>query len=221
MAFTYNPTGFLSSSSGTSAMWSGQTALPYRILPTDTAAIATGDLVTIVGGYVSLYTSTLEGTAVPILGTFMGCTYQPVGSTYQIYFKSWPGANDVTPGTIVSAIVEDDPDLIFQAQSNSSAGLFITSNMKNTKIAFETPTALSISNGTSVMGVDTTGTAPVSGNATFSIKIVGVFDGSRGYTNANLNNWSTTGQNAVVVKYPILLCKINNHVYRTGTAGMA
>lgn len=225
MALTYNPTGFISSSSTTSAVWSGSVSGNYQISPTDTTVISTGDLVTVVGGYVTKYTVVQDEADLPILGVFMGCNYIPasVGGNYALYFKTWPGLNDVTTGTYVFPVVEDDPDLIFKAQANSPTGVFITADLKNTRIAFDAgvaATALGLANGTSIMGVDIVGTAPVAAHPEYSLKIVGVFDGGSGYSQP-LNNWSTTGPNAVVIPYPVLLCKINNHVYRSGTAGMA
>lgn len=224
MATILSPFGFESTDTTTSASWSGKTGPKYQINPADTTPIYQNDIVTIVGGYVTKYTSTHSAANLPALGVFRGCYFVPTNASssadYGNYNRIWPGLNNVTSGTKVEPIVEDDPDLIFKAQSNSQLGVTVAADLKNTRISFAAATAASIANGTSTMGVDTSGTAPVAANPTYTLKIVGVWDAAAGYT-GQFNDWSTSGLNAVVVPYPILLCKINNHVYRSGTDGMA
>lgn len=99
------------------AAWSAnQTA--YRIAPTNTNIIYTGDVVVMLStGYID---ELAPGTTPP-LGIFNGCEYISSSQGKLVFSPQYPGADQITDG-IVTAFVIDDPAAIFLVQTGWSAG---------------------------------------------------------------------------------------------------
>lgn len=225
MALTYNPFGIISSDMTTAAPWSGKINETYQISPSSTDVLLPGDPVTLSGGYIVRYGTTEQGAGAPVLGSFLGCQYEQAGSGYNVpYQGAWLGASaNPVSGKPIYAAVEDSPETIFKvATGNASTGVQITATGKNAQFLFNFP-APTINTTTPKSNVGVDGTVGfVTGNATYPLKVIGVFDGPAGAYNQTpvMNGWSTTGPNAVTIAYPVLLVRINNHVFRSGTAGI-
>lgn len=222
---TFSPFGLLSCDTRLSAVWNNKANQSYQINPTDTTPIYVGDPVTIVGGYVTKYTTENQtgggGPVVPPLGVFLGCNYTQTGNGYSVpFFRSWNGVtSDVVPGTPIYAIVEDDINSIFKIQINAPTGVQISATYKNAQLVLPAqPSPSANPNQTSVVSLATPGT----GAATDDMKVVGIFDAANGgayNANPTLNQWSVT--NGVTCPNPILLVQWNNHITRAGTIGAA
>jgi hypothetical protein len=222
---TLSPFGLQSCDTRTSSPWNAKANQTYQINPTYTTPLYDGDVVTIIGGYIALYTGVQQPagtTPVPPLGVFRGCNYNQINATgYNVpFFRSWNGINDVVAGTPVYAVVEDDINNIYKVQSNQALGVNVTSTYQNALLVVPaTPNDQVAPNAnpnlTSTMAVG----PAVAGNANYDVKIVGIFDAANGgayNSSPTLNQWSTATN---VCPYPILLVQFNNHLTRAGTAG--
>lgn len=189
------------------APWNGQqSSTNYIIASGYGTSLFTGDPVTIVGGFVTLYTPA-SGATVPIQGVFNGCFYydaqgKPVPINY------WAANTAAPAGTTIYANIIDDPMVLFSVQTTSSTGLLATSIMKNVQLSAGTG-----STNTGLSGYAITGT-PLIATPTADCKIYGL-DGSQP------NGWTTTGPSAISYPYNNILVKLNNHVFSNGTDGSA
>jgi hypothetical protein len=219
---TFSPFGLISCDTRTSAPWNSKANQTYQINPTDNTPIYVGDPVTVVNGYVTKYTSDNQpggGNVLPILGVFLGCNYNQVGTGYNVpFFRAWLGVNDVVSGTPVYAVVEDNIDTIFKVQSGNALGVQIGSTYQNALLNIPAPlTPSNNPNQTSNVSIQDS----TAGNANYDMKVVGIFDAANGgayNATPTLNQWST---NTLICPYPILLVQFNQHVTRAGTAGLA
>ena len=220
---TFSPFGLISCDTRTSAPWNSKANQTYQINPaTNTTPIYIGDPVTIVGGYITLFdadaqTAAIAGTGPAMLGVFLGCNYNQIGTGYNVPFqRAWLGVNDVVAGTPVYAVVEDNIDTIFKVQVESPTGMQISSTYKNGVLAYNAPNTANQTSGVSLdPGV-------LQDNPTFTLKVVGIFDAANGgayNANPTLNQWSVTG--GVTCPNPILLVQMNNQLTRAGTPGAA
>lgn len=115
---TYNsnaPMGFVPVRKLDGSAWSGQLT-QYNIASAYNTAIGTGDPVT----QLSDGTIGIGVAGSPILGIFMGCKY-PTASG-QVNAPNWV-ANTATLGSVqATALVLDDPNVVFTVQETSSTG---------------------------------------------------------------------------------------------------
>jgi hypothetical protein len=184
-AFGLRPLGNLSATGA-------QKQFAYEIADTQSGAIYQGDLVTLSGGYIVKYDSTLHTVA---LGVFNGCNYIDPTSGKPTWKNYYPGSVNITTG-VISAEVVDDPSQLFLIQADedvvqADVGL-------NANIAY---TAGSTTTGVSGTELDS---STIANTATLVLKVVGFYDAP--------NNIRAENHVDVVVK-------INAHMY--GSAGVA
>jgi hypothetical protein len=60
--------------------------------------------------------------ALPILGVFMGCRYYSsnISTNNLVQSAYWPAATQVQPGTTITALILDDPNVVYNIQVSSS-----------------------------------------------------------------------------------------------------
>jgi hypothetical protein len=184
-AFGLRPLGNLSATGA-------QKQYAYEIEDNQSGAIFQGDLVTLDGGYVVKYDSTLHTVA---LGVFNGVQYVDPTSGKPTFKNFYPGSVNITTG-VISASVVDDPNQLFLIQADedvvqADVGL-------NANIAY---TAGSTTTGVSGTELDS---STIANTATLVLKVVGFYDAP--------NNIRAENHVDVVVK-------INAHMY--GSAGVA
>lgn len=184
-AFGLRPLGNLSATGA-------QKQFAYEIADNQSGAIYQGDLVTLSGGYVVKYDSTLHTAA---LGVFNGCNYIDPTSGKPTWKNYYPGSVNITAG-VISAEVVDDPSQLFLIQADEDVvqadiGL-------NANIAY---TAGSSTTGLSATELDS---STIANTATLALKIVGFYNAP--------NNIRAENHVDVVVK-------INTHLY--GSTGVA
>ena len=183
-AFGLRPLGNLSATGA-------QKQFAYEINDNQSGAIYQGDLVTLSGGYVVKYDSTLHTSAV---GVFNGCNYIDPTSGKPTWKNYYPGSVNITQGKITADVI-DDPSQLFIIQVDESVAQ--TDIGKNADIV---GTGGSTTTGVSSMELDS---STIAKTAALNLKIVGLWDVPG----------NTFGTNAVVV------VKINEHLY--GSAGVA
>ena len=184
-AFGLRPLGNLSATGA-------QKQFAYEIEDNQSGAIYQGDLVTLSGGYVVKYDSTLHTAA---LGVFNGCNYIDPTSGKPTWKNYYPGSVNITAG-VISAEVVADPSQLFLIQADEDVvqadiGL-------NANIAY---TAGSSTTGLSATELDS---STIANTATLALKIVGFYNAP--------NNIRAENHVDVVVK-------INTHLY--GSTGVA
>lgn len=73
--------------------------------------------------YVDATPSTFGGTgAAPILGVFMGCSYESVNVSVNNVVRSpyYPASTQVIPGTVITAKILDDPSIVYDIQLSTN-----------------------------------------------------------------------------------------------------
>lgn len=137
----------------------------------------------------------------PLLGAFVKFEYTLPDGT-GVESKNWVGGTVVKAGTSIRAFVTDDPNIIFNVQTNSAAGLPATSVLQNVDM-------------TNFSAVDATGFSQavldqthLNNGVTKNLKILRLVGDPR-------NAWSVGGN----FPYNNVEVLINNHVYRAGTLG--
>lgn len=184
-AFGFRPIGTV----GSTPANNGDTK--YRISSSYGTTIFQGDLVTLASGYLAIHAS---GAAV---GVFIGCQYTDPTTgkpTFKNFYPASTAASDIV------AFVVDDPSASFVVQAVGTPAN--TAIGRNANI------------DTSVSGSTTSGIsgeqlgAPATGNATYTLKVIGWND--------------APGVNDLTTANTQLIVKINNHLYgsSTGTAGV-
>ena len=135
-----------------------------------------------------------------IIGVFMGCKYIDPNGNY-VASPYWPAATSVQAGSSVIAFVADDPNIIFDVQTNSSVGLTQTNIATNANFAAGAGSTVSGQSGY-VLDQSTSGTT-----STLNLKILR-------FTQNPINAPGIPYNNAEVM--------INNHIYKggTGTTGI-
>ena len=156
-------------------VFAGQTR-QYQIDPAGFAGnIFYGDVVKLVStGYVEKDTG--QATATP-LGIFQGCSYvNAQGQT--IFAQYYPTGYAAPTGTVITAYVQDDPDLLFKAvlvagQTEGGNGLtpaYLSRSVIGTNAELVQNTGV-VATGDSRIGVYTTGST---GTASLPIRIIDV-----------------------------------------------
>ncbi|MEN9916131.1 MAG: hypothetical protein RLY40_63 [Pseudomonadota bacterium] len=164
-----------------SSTWNNQTN-PYFINPTPgatTQSIFRGDPVILnASGYVvSLYEAGGAAANTPILGVFNGCSYVTPTSVNPIDPASpgrpfWPAGTLTLNNTPVTAFIVDDPNTIYNVQTNASPGLGQT-NMGNTApVAFQVASGLVQGNTNTGISLVSLDQANVGTSATLNLKIL-------------------------------------------------
>lgn len=132
----------------------------------------------------------------PCLGTFQGCKYT---STLGVYTFSpyWPASTTVQTGTTVTALIADDPNLVFSVQEtngSSAAGTPLALADRNLNINF------AVGSGNTATGKSTTSinNTTEQTTSTLNLKILGL-DNYPGNVVGSFANWEVTW-NAHVLK---------------------
>jgi hypothetical protein len=184
-AFGLRPLGNLSATGA-------QKQFAYEIADNQSGAIFQGDLVTLSGGYVVKFDSTLHTAA---LGVLNGVNYIDPTTGKPTWKNFYPGSVNITAG-IISAEVVDDPNQLFLIQADEDvdqADIGLNGN-----IAY---TAGSTTTGVSGTELDS---STLANTAAGVLKVVG-------YYNTPNNLRDEDNVNVVV--------KINRHLY--GSVGVA
>jgi len=184
-AFGLRPLGNLSATGA-------QKQFAYEIEDNQSGAIYQGDLVTLSGGYVVKYDSTLHTAA---LGVFNGCNYIDPTTGKPTWKNYYPGSVNITAG-VISAEVVDDPNQLFLIQADE--------DVVQADIGLNAPIAYTA--GSSVTGLSATelDSSLIANTASLVLKIVGFY-------NSPSNERATNHVDVVV--------KINTHLY--GSTGVA
>jgi len=166
----------------------------YRIASNYGTAIFQGDLVTpVTGGGIERHTA---GSGTPVVGVFNGCFYTDPTTqkpTWKNYYPASIVASDIM------AFVIDSPDQVYKIDSD---GAFAVADIfKNFHV-------------TAVSGNTVTGTSEVQLDYSNSgIKITTVLQA--------IDISQDVGNDEAGVVNVDVLVRINNHFYKTGTAGLA
>ena len=198
MAYGTNaPQGFIPVKKLDGSAWTGATN-PYQITSTYATAIFRGDPVTVLAdGTLGVGTA---GNA--CVGVFWGVKY--TDSTGVVKFMNyWPGNPGVLTGSVVEALVIDDPDTVFTVQETNNLGaagtpLALADRGLNIDFLY---TAGSTSTGQSAVSINNTTEAVT---ATLNCKILQL-DPTPGNAVGNFANW---------------LVVLNNHLYKGGVTGI-
>lgn len=139
-----------------------------RMIPISSAygtAIYNGDVVKIAGGYIAKDTGTTSATPV---GVFLGCEYTDA-TLGRVFRQYWPASQATVSGTTSYAVVCDDPNAVFQIQSDEAVAQ--TALGKNAALV---QTAGSTATGDSKVALDGSTVATTN---TLPLRIVGFVDG--------------------------------------------
>lgn len=178
--------------------WTGATN-PYQIANAYATAIFRGDPVTILAADGTLGVGVAGATCV---GVFWGVKF--TDSTGRVRFENyWPGNPGVLTGSVVEALVIDDPNTVFTIQETSGTGtagtpLALADRGLNANFLY---TAGSTATGTSAVSLNN---ATEADTATLNLKILQL-DPTPGNAIGAFANW---------------LVVINNHLYRGGVTGI-
>ena len=166
----------------------------YRIASSYGTAIFQGDLVTpVTGGTIERHTA---GSGTPVVGVFNGCFYTDPTTQKPTWKNYYPGS---IAASDIMAFVIDAPDQVYKIDSD---GAFAVADIfKNFHV-------------TNVTGNTVTGTSKVQLDYSASgIQITTVLQAID--ISQDVDNDEAGAVNVDV------LVRINNHFYRTGTAGLA
>jgi hypothetical protein len=195
---TNAPNGFQPVKKLDGSAWTGATN-PYQITSTYATALFRGDPVTILAADGTLGVGVAGATCV---GVFWGVKY--TDSTGVVKFMNyWPGNPGVLTGSVVEALVIDDPNTVFSIQETSgtgTAGTPLTLADRGLNINF-LYTAGSTSTGSSAVSIDNSTEAA---GSTLNCKILQL-DPTPGNAVGAYANW---------------LVVLNNHLYKGGVTGL-
>jgi len=166
----------------------------YRIASSYGTAIFQGDLVTpVTGGHIERHTA---GSGTPVVGVFNGCFYTDPTTQKPTWKNYYPGS---IAASDIMAFVIDAPDQVYKIDSD---GAFAVADIfKNFHV-------------TNVTGNTITGTSKVQLDYSASgIQITTVLQAID--ISQDVDNDEAGAVNVDV------LVRINNHFYKTGTAGLA
>ena len=166
----------------------------YRIASSYGTAIFQGDLVTpVTGGHIERHTAT---SSTAVVGVFNGCFYTDPTTQKPTWKNYYPGS---IAASDIMAFVIDAPDQVYKIDSD---GAFAVADIfKNFHV-------------TNVTGNTVTGTSKVQLDYSASgIQITTVLQA--------IDISQDVGNNEAGVVNVDVLVRINNHFYKTGTAGLA
>ena len=166
----------------------------YRIATSYATAIFQGDLVTpVTGGNIERHTA---GSGTPVVGVFNGCFYTDPTTQKPTWKNYYPGS--IAASDIVANVI-DSPDQVYKVDSDGAFAVAdIFKNFHVTNVSGNTATGTSeVQLDYSASGIQTTVTLQA-------------IDISQDVDN----------NEAGVVNVDVLV-RINNHFYKTGTAGLA
>lgn len=195
---TNAPNGFQPVKKLDGSAWTGATN-PYQIANTYATALFRGDPVTILSADGTLGVGVAGATCV---GVFWGVKY--TDSTGVVKFMNyWPGNPGVLTGSVVEALVIDDPNTVFSIQETSATG------------TAGTPLAL----GDRGLNIDFLYTAGSTSTGSSAVSINNASEGASSTLNCKILQLDPTPGNAVGA-YANWLVVLNNHLYKGGVTGL-
>ena len=158
----------------------------------------------------------LAAVGEPILGVFISCQYEETTATNPVnpfnFYSYWRASSSIRPGSKILVSIMDDPNLIYNIQSNLATGLTMASVGKNANFAIPLNGAgLNIGDFSTGISKAVLDGVPSSGNAPYNLKVL------RSVTVPG-NGWSVNGN----LPYNNVEVIANNHIYKggSGTAGI-
>ena len=166
----------------------------YRIASSYATAIFQGDLVTpVTGGGIERHTA---GSGTPVVGVFNGCFYTDPTTQKPTWKNYYPGA--IAASDIVANVI-DSPDQVYKVDSDGAFAVAdIFKNFHVTNVSGNTAT------GTSEVQLDYSNSGI---QITLALQAIDI--------SQDVDNNEAGAVNVDV------LVRINNHFYKTGTAGLA
>jgi hypothetical protein len=169
-------------------MYNGATS-EYLIATTPYAVnIFTGDPVSLSAGYVIIG---VAGS--PIIGVFQGCKYIDANGVAK-FSPYWPASTVVLSGTKITALVIDDPRVIYSIQETNGSGVAGTPLTQATGPGFNYN--FLIGTGHTASGQSTTSLNNASANTTLNLKITQL-DPTINNVAGAFANWLVTINNAI------------------------
>ena len=166
----------------------------YRIASSYGTAIFQGDLVTpVTGGHIERHTA---GSGTPVVGVFNGCFYTDPTTQKPTWKNYYPGS---IAASDIMAFVIDAPDQVYKIDSDGAFAVAdIFKNFHVTNVTGNTVT------GTSKVQLDYSASGI---QTTVTLQAIDI--------SQDVDNDEAGAVNVDV------LVRINNHFYKTGTAGLA
>ena len=166
----------------------------YRIASSYATAIFQGDLVTpVTGGGIERHTA---GSGTPVVGVFNGCFYTDPTTQKPTWKNYYPGS--IAASDIVANVI-DSPDQVYKVDSDGAFAVAdIFKNFHVTNVSGNTAT------GTSEVQLDYSNSGI---QITLALQAIDI--------SQDVDNNEAGAVNVDV------LVRINNHFYKTGTAGLA
>ena len=166
----------------------------YRIASSYATAIFQGDLVTpVTGGGIERHTA---GSGTPVVGVFNGCFYTDPTTQKPTWKNYYPGG--IAASDIVATVI-DSPDQVYKIDSDGAFAVAdIFKNFHVTNVSGNTAT------GTSEVQLDYSNSGI---QITLALQAIDI--------SQDVDNNEAGAVNVDV------LVRINNHFYKTGTAGLA
>ena len=166
----------------------------YRIASSYATAIFQGDLVTpVTGGGIERHTA---GSGTPVVGVFNGCFYTDPTTQKPTWKNYYPGG--IVASDIVATVI-DSPDQVYKIDSDGAFAVAdIFKNFHVTNVSGNTAT------GTSEVQLDYSASGI---QTTVTLQAIDI--------SQDVDNNEAGAVNVDV------LVRINNHFYKTGTAGLA
>ncbi len=166
----------------------------YRIASSYATAIFQGDLVTpVTGGNIERHTA---GSGTPVVGVFNGCFYTDPTTQKPTWKNYYPGG--IAASDIVATVI-DSPDQVYKIDSDGAFAVAdIFKNFHVTNVSGNTAT------GTSEVQLDYSASGI---QTTVTLQAIDI--------SQDVDNNEAGAVNVDV------LVRINNHFYKTGTAGLA
>ena len=166
----------------------------YRIASSYATAIFQGDLVTpVTGGGIERHTA---GSGTPVVGVFNGCFYTDPTTQKPTWKNYYPGS--IAASDIVADVI-DSPDQVYKIDSDGAFAVAdIFKNFHVTNVSGNTAT------GTSEVQLDYSASGI---QTTVTLQAIDI--------SQDVDNNEAGAVNVDV------LVRINNHFYKTGTAGLA
>ena len=166
----------------------------YRIASSYATAIFQGDLVTpVTGGNIERHTA---GSGTPVVGVFNGCFYTDPTTQKPTWKNYYPGS--IAASDIVADVI-DSPDQVYKIDSDGAFAVAdIFKNFHVTNVSGNTAT------GTSEVQLDYSNSGI---QITLALQAIDI--------SQDVDNNEAGAVNVDV------LVRINNHFYKTGTAGLA
>jgi hypothetical protein len=184
-AFGLRPLGNLSATGA-------QKQFAYEIEDNQSGAIFQGDLVTLSGGYVVKFDSTLHTAA---LGVLNGVNYVDPTTGKPTFKNFYPGSVNITAG-VISAEVLDDPSQLFLIQADE--------DVVQTDIGLNAPIAYTAGSTTTGVSGTELDSSLIANTAGLVLKVVGFYN---------------TPNNIRAINNVNVVVKINAHLY--GSTGVA